>query len=120
MMLLAEALHQLQIEAFAETTNFRNRHLFEAALSNFKEIVACRDEHKDWSFFQEQFNEFLENFDSFVKEGCSKNDQFKFWNVFLEDVVSASINLNRSHREGNWYLHIAAVRKAIPLFFFLH
>ena len=117
MMLLAEALYQLQIEAFTNSSLFQNQEAVREKLSLFKEIIACRDEHKTWSFFGEELNEFLERFELFVKNGCSKSDQFKFWNIFLEDIVSVLINLNRLHREEDWELHVACVRKAVPLFF---
>ena len=43
MMLLAEALYQLQIEAFTNSSLFQNQEAVREKLSLFKEIIACRE-----------------------------------------------------------------------------
>ena len=44
--------------------------------------------------------------------GCDTiaNDQFKYWDLFLHEIMPVLRELTRSHREGNWQLHLSAVR----------
>ena len=60
---------------------------------------------------------FLKQLDEFVKKSCAESELFKFWNTFLNEIVSVLIDLTRSHREEGWNLHLSAVRRALPLFF---
>ena len=43
--------------------------------------------------------------------------QFRYWNNSLMDIYPILRDLTRSHKEGNWGLHLSAVRRALPLFF---
>ena len=54
----------------------------------------------------------------FNHASCKKSNLVKFWYVFLQDMVSVLIDLNQSHREGSWNIHLSAVCRFIPLFFF--
>ena len=63
--------------------------------------------------------EFLQVFDEFLENGCLRSKSVYFWNTFLNDVLLILIDLTRSHREGDWNLHVSAVRRALPLFFAL-
>ena len=52
----------------------------------------------------------------FVKKGNEVSLKFKFWTRFL-DIVAVLRDLTSSFREGDWKLHLSAVRRAIPHFF---
>ena len=52
----------------------------------------------------------------YIEDGMSST-QFRYWNNFLVDIYPILRDLTRSHREGNWDLHLSAVRRALPLFF---
>jgi len=117
MMILSEVLQQLQLEAFTSSTVFTDQNNATEELKKFQEIVKCEDVHRTWKHFQERLAGFLTSYNYFISERCSVNNQFKFWNVFVNDVVPVLMDLNRSHREGNWELHVSAVRRALPLFF---
>jgi len=117
MLILSEVLQHLQLEAFTSSPMFTDHDNTKEVLRTFQDIVKCEDNHKTWKHFQDRLAVFLNSYDKFISQGCIANNQFRFWNVFLNDIVSVLIDLNRSHREGNWELHVSAVRRALPLFF---
>ena len=60
----------------------------------------------------------MENdFNYFVKKGIEKNIEFAFWNKVLTELYPILRVLTRSHREGDWLLHLSALERALPLFF---
>ena len=116
MIILEEVLQQLQLEVFAfGSINFQ--HAGNECLSSFQEIFQTKQVPKDWKYSQKKLNRFDKSLDNFIRENSTKNVQFKFWNTFLEDIVTTLIYFNRSYREGKRKLHISAVRRAIHLFF---
>ena len=46
-----------------------------------------------------------------------KNKQFVYWNNFIEKVFPVLRDLTRSHKEGNWQLHLSSIQRALPLVF---
>ena len=115
MMLIAEALLQLQIEAFVSSSNF-DQSLVED-LQLFRKMVEKEENYRDWKYFEEHLQSFICFFNEYIESKSSENLQFKYWNVFIQDIVSVLIDLTRSHREGNWKLHLSSIRRAIPLLF---
>ena len=51
-----------------------------------------------------------------VKESIG-NYGFAYWVKFLFELYPVMRDLTRSHGEGNWIVHVSAVRRALPLFF---
>ena len=56
-------------------------------------------------------------FETFQSNGTQSSHQFVFWNTFLSTIYPALRDLTRSHREGNWEMHLSAVQRAMPLVF---
>ena len=46
-----------------------------------------------------------------------KNKQFVYWNNFIEKVFPVLGDLTRSHKEGNWQLHLSSIQRVLPLVF---
>ena len=46
-----------------------------------------------------------------------KNKQFVYWNNFIEKVFPVLRDLTRSHKEGNWQLHLSPIQRVLPLVF---
>ena len=46
-----------------------------------------------------------------------KNKQFVYWNNFIEKVFPVLRDLTRSHKEGNWLLHLSSIQRVLPLVF---
>ena len=115
MMLIAETLLQLQIEAFVSSSNF-DQSLVED-LQLFRRMVEKEEKYRDWKYFEKHLQSFICSFNECIESKSSENLQFKYWNVFIQDIVSVLIDLSRSHCEGNWKLHLSSLRRAIPLLF---
>ena len=54
---------------------------------------------------------------NFRENGKMKSKQFLYWNNFIEKVFLVLRDLTRSHREGNWQLHLSAIQRGLPLVF---
>ena len=66
---------------------------------------------------KEKMSDFTEIFDRYKEERKLKSEQFQYWSKFLEEIIPILRELTRSHREGNWNLHLSAVRRFLSLFF---
>ena len=78
------------------------------------------NESAEWKYHEVKMKGLIDSIGDFNNVSCQKSNQFKFWCVFLQDVVLVLIDLNRSHGEGNWGIHLPAVRRAIRSFFFFN
>ena len=56
-------------------------------------------------------------FEAFQTNGEKASNQFAFWNGFIKRIYPVLRDLTRSHREGNWPLHLSAVQRALLLSF---
>ena len=56
-------------------------------------------------------------FDKFNENRKKKNEEFLFWQNFISKVFPVLKDLTRSHREGDWKLHLSAIQEALPLVF---
>ena len=116
MVLIAEALQQLQ---YTELISSNEMHpmIYITICSHFKmfkNVQTC--ESTNWKHHENLMNDFLFCLDAFIKDASKKSSQFKFWTIFLSDIVSVLLDLTRSHT-GELGITLSAVRRAIPLFF---
>ena len=122
MSLLSEALTYLQVfkclesnpnntfnECFQQLGKFQNS--FQDSSTNTSVADA------GWKECSKSATAFTNSLKEFIENGLQVSNQFKFWNTFLQDVVSVVRDLARSHREGVWELHLSAIPRALPLFF---
>ena len=118
MQLLSESVERLRFEMF-----------FNENRMNFQEIVESvhdvRNKPKSDDLFREKWKEVSEDlnailfadFKKFVNEHKRDSDKWKYWSIFLDIFMPVLIDLTRSFCEGDWHIHLSAVRRAIPLFF---
>ena len=119
MVLLAETLQRLQLDAFVSLSHdaLKDAKVKEnmIALQNL-----CQNHNSNTSFSWEQYQgpmeEFLQAFNEFVKHGCLRSKSFHLWNTFLDDILLILIDLTRSQREEDWNLPSSAVRRALFTF----
>ena len=60
---------------------------------------------------------FIAELTKYKEAGKLQSDQFKYWCLLLDEIMPILRDLTHSHREGDWKLHISAVRRALPLLF---
>ena len=119
---LSEAMSRLQLVQFFK---IKDCSLYDTLLQQkvkYKELfkqegpdsVKIKDE---WEKCKGLLSHFQDDFEEFKKEGCQKSEQFRYWTLFIDEIVPVLRDLTRSHRERNWPLHLSAIQRAIPLFF---
>ena len=122
MTLISEALHRLQISQFIETNDcLQFQSLFEK-IGNVQELFQAHDLHirriqKRWKECKELLGASIAELMKYKEAGKLQSDQFKYCCLLLDEIMPILRDLTRSHREGDWKLHISAVRRALPLFF---
>ena len=110
--LISEALHRLQLIEFIKVTDCSQ---FQGLLEDIaelqrmfeKEMLHQRKIQRKWREGKEKMSDFTEIFDKYKEEGKLKSEQFQYWNKVLEEIIPILRDLTRSHREGNWKLHLA-------------
>ena len=120
--LISEALHRLQLIEFIKVIDSSQ---FQELLENIaelqrlfeKEMLHQRKIQRKLREGKEKMSDFTEVFDKYKEEGKVKSEQFQYWNKFLEEIIPILRDLTRSHREGNWKLHLSAVHRSLSLFF---
>ena len=56
-------------------------------------------------------------YQKYISDSEIENDKCKCLNLFLDKIMPIAIDLTRSFREGNWKLHLSAVRRAMWIIF---
>ena len=89
-------------------------------IATYKDLASSNEGSKDdirqiWG--ESRIETFQNDLNKFVKESSSKSMPFQYWSQFLDQVVPVLKDLTLSFREGEWSLHLSAIRRAIPLFF---
>ena len=122
MALITEALERLQLSKFLETINQSHFEQLFNEISELQTIFQTPDLNLQvaklkWEKCENEMNDFSVAFQEFKERGSNDSAQFCYWNTFLQDVAPILRDLTRSHREGDWELHLSAVRRALPLCF---
>ena len=118
-MILAETLQQLQFQVYLRSNpdylqDSQYIEAFQTMLAN-----AVPNKSAEWKFHEVKMKGLTDSIDDFNNASCQKAISSSV-DVFLNDVASVLIDFNRSHREENWDMHLCAVPRAIPLFFFFN
>lgn len=111
-------VHQSLIQFFLELPISQFKAVFEeiAGLQAIFQTSDLQEAKLDWNKCERKSKEIFVAFQQYKDNGFN-NSQFRYWNTFLQDIVPVLRDLTRSHREGNWELHLPAVRHALPLCF---
>ena len=111
--LMAEALHVLRWDSFLETVS-------EEDAEWYGEMVKClyssfpSQQHTDL-LKGSSFQGMVKAYDNFIQDR-SNDVTFAFWTSYLEMVEDVLLFI-RATRDGNWSLHLAAVRALLPWMF---
>ena len=118
MAIISEGRHTLQMKQFACQ---RGENVFNEANDIVEKISAMITESKSESAITEWecLNILIKSreFEIFQTTAEKASNQFAFWNGFINKICPVLRDLTRSHREGNWQLHLSAVQRALPLSF---
>ena len=60
--------------------------------------------------------DFIAGYTKYKEAGKLPSEQFKYWFLLSDEIMTILRDLTRSRREGNWRLHFSAVRRSLPLF----
>ena len=120
--LISEALHRLQLLQFLKISDCAAFEGLFVKIEELQELFEKENLHqrkieKKWNECKEKLADFKKVFENYRQEGKLASDQFKYWELFLHQIMPVLRDLTRSHREGNWQLHLSAVRRALNLFF---
>ena len=118
MAIISEVLQTLQMNQFASQ---RSENGFSEANKIVKKISTMITTSKSESAITEweRLNIMMKSgkFEVFQTNREKASNQFAFWNGFIKRIYPVLRDLTRSHREGNWPLHLSAVQRALPLSF---
>ena len=70
-----------------------------------------------WKSIESGFISFQDDYKSWISEKSKQSDRFKYWSIFIDSIMPVIQDLTMSFRNGDWNLHLSAVRRALPLFF---
>ena len=116
MSLIAEVIQSLKIDQFVKQNG---EHVFDETDRITKEMLEIKNVNETLSEALQQLNMKVSSkeFETFQMNGTQSSSQFAFWNTFLNIIYPALRDLTRSHREGDWEMHLSAVQRALPLVF---
>ena len=60
---------------------------------------------------------FTSDLEHFINQALAYNKHFRYWSIFLDELIPVINDLTLSFRESNWLLYLSALRRAMPLFF---
>ena len=85
------------------------------------EYILNPDNFKDVQYFWNECKElgatFTSDMEKFINQTSKYNALFRYWSIFLDELIPVINDLTLSFRESNWLLYLSALRRAIPLFF---
>ena len=83
-----------------------------------KEAVSHKKKDESKKYLQEfrlLSPNLIEEFNKFISARSKISETFHYWDNFVK-MVSSLLDLVRADREGNWNLHISAVKEIMPMF----
>lgn len=89
MLLIAEVLYQLQIEVFESSESFKQPL---EDLQKFRKMIEAEECYRDWKHFEEKLQDFVHPFKEFVAQRSAESLTFKYWNVFIQDIVQVLVD----------------------------
>ena len=48
---------------------------------------------------------FSKDFEIYCDDGCNEGQQFQYWYIFIQKIMSVPCDLTQYQREGDWSLH---------------
>ena len=115
-------MHHLRIEEFLRYVDCSKFEQLFKNLKCYQLLVSSQDKdinhiRESWGICRTLIEDFKVNLDTFITESSTKSKPFHYWSVFLDKIAPVLRDLTLSFREGDWNLHLSAIRRALPLFF---
>ena len=115
--LLEECISQLQWIEFLQD-NASNYIEELEKIKSLKLAVSQKKKTESQKYLQEfkcMSKELLKDFNKFRIERSKISENFRYWDNFVK-MVHTLLDVIRADREGNWNLHLNAVKECMPLF----
>ena len=119
MRLLSEAVNRLRLGEFFLQTSFP-RSVEDMALDLQKHLENKSDSkiiQDNWKKFESASSPVLDAFQRFVSMRSEQSNRFKYWSIFIDKIMPIIQDLTLSFRNGDWDLHLSAVRRSLKLRF---
>ena len=118
MQTLHEAVSRVYFAKFErEKEDIKGKEIIREICGLVKSPVDEVEVRNKWNLTKSLNGELKQEFEKFKSNREKTSENFKFWNIFLDKIMSVITDLNRSFREADWCLYVSALRRAIPLFF---
>ena len=115
--LIAEISHVLQLDTFFTENDKMQYHQFIDCVMCLRNLFQNRQINQNeiemkWNECQLLSCTLGKDFKNFVKKGIDQNIKLTIWNKFLTKLYLILRDLTRSHREGDWLLHLSTLERA--------
>ncbi|XP_070581426.1 uncharacterized protein [Ptychodera flava] len=111
--LVAEAMHRLRFNEFLDSLTE------EEHLPVIASLLDLRDSYPH-SFIDavntEEMKQLQQKYTDHIERCCESNVNYAFWSSYL-NMVQLLLLFIRGTREGDWHLHLAAIRQMLPWYF---
>ena len=122
-MLISEAMLQIMLSDFSKESNEKQQNfqqlyqqvetLQNIIVNNF-EIDDLVEEELDKC--EQLSDEYVTSLNEFISQGNRMSRLFTYWSIFLINVVIILRDFTMYFRQANWFKHVLALGRAIPLF----
>ena len=123
-MLISEAMLQIMLSDFSKESNEKQQNfqqlyqqietLQNIIVNNF-EIDDLVEEELDKC--EQLSDEYVTSLNEFISQGNRMSRLFTYWSIFLINVVIILRDFTMYFRQANWFKHVLALGRAIPLFY---
>ena len=123
-MLISEAMLQIMLSDFSKESNEKQQNfqqlyqqvetLQNIIVNNF-EIDDLVEEELDKC--EQLSDEYVTSLNEFISQGNRMSHLFIYWSIFLINVVIILRDFTMYFRQANWFKHVLALGRAIPLFY---
>ena len=121
MLILCEALHRLQIEQFLLNADGSKYDQLWQRLQDLELSILKPDNLNEvpnlWIECKELGTTFTSDLEYFISQASTYNTQFRYWSIFLDELIPVINDLTLSFRESNSLLYLSALRRSVPLSF---
>lgn len=112
--LVCEALQRIRFKIFLDEENVIDSKIVESAIEEFCNGFSL--EHFEMLLCNDQVKNLLLHYKEFIIFKSRNNPTFELWSSYIE-MVQLLLTFIRATREGNWELHLSAIKSMLPWFF---
>lgn len=112
--LASEALQRLRFQQFLSSLTEEQSQSMSDLISRLQAAYPTPEYHNILK--GQEFAKVITTYDEFVHTESLTNSNFAFWSSYI-NMVEELLLFTRATREGNWSLHLSAVRRMLPWYF---